>query len=74
MNQNMTKAEHDKLAAYLQKLFGNPALALKARPQAADSAEVMINGEFIGIIYKTLEDDELSYDLQISILDMDLDD
>lgn len=61
-----------KLQAYLQTKFGQPGLALKDR-KSADSLEVLLNGEFIGVIYKDEEDGEISYDFNMAILDIDLD-
>lgn len=66
------KPETTKLEQYLQKKFGNPGLTLRARP-TSDSLEVLLNGEFIGVIYKDDEDGELSYDFNMAILDIDLD-
>lgn len=61
-----------KVQDYLRRTFGNPGIGVKPRAQAADSIEILLNGEFIGIVYKNVEDDETSYDFNMSILDMDL--
>jgi len=45
---------------------------LKLRPTATDSAELLIKGEFIGLVYKNVEEGETSYDLNISILEEDI--
>ena len=37
-----------------------------------DSIEILLNGEFLGLVYKTVEDGETSYDFNMSILDIDL--
>lgn len=66
------KPETTKLEKYLQQKFGNPGLTLRSRP-TADSLEVLLNGEFIGVIYKDDEDDSVSYDFNMAILDIDLD-
>ena len=65
------KAEVIKLQTYLQKKFGQPTLTLKDR-KTNDSLEVVLNGEFLGVIYKDEEDGETSYDFNMAILDMDL--
>lgn len=65
------KNEIIKLQSYLQSKFGNPGIALKDR-KMEDSLEVLLNGEFIAVIYKDVEDGETSYDLQMAILDIDL--
>lgn len=69
-----TPDEMVKVQDYLRRTFGAPGIGIKPRAQAADSIEVLMNGEFIGIIYKNEEDGETSYDFNMSILDMDLDD
>ena len=66
------KNEVIKLQTYLQQKFGQPTLALKDR-KTGDSLEVILNGEFIGVIYKDEEDGETSYDFNMAILAMDLD-
>ena len=66
------KPETTKLETYLQKKFGNPGLSLRSRP-TADSLEVLLNGEFLGVIYKDDEDGGISYDFNMAILDIDLD-
>lgn len=65
-------AEVSRLQAYLQNKFGHNGIALKMREKANDSVEVIINGEFIGVIYKDDEDGEISYDFNMAILDIDL--
>ena len=49
---NITGEEVKKLQTYLQKKFGNTGLSIRERSQAKDSVEVLLNGEFIGVIYK----------------------
>ena len=46
---------------------------MRGRPTKKDSAEVYIADEFVGVIYVDEEDGERSYDLNIAILDIDLD-
>ena len=64
--------EVSRLQAYLENKFGNKGFALKMREKAKDSAEVLLNGEFIGLIYKDDEDGDLSYDFNMAILEEDL--
>jgi hypothetical protein len=65
--------EVSKLQAYLEKTFKTTGFALKMREKANDSVEVILNGEFIGVLYKTEDEGETSYDFNMSILDIDLD-
>lgn len=69
----MTPDEIKKVQTYLQKKFGLPDLTLRMR-KTGDSVEALLNGEFIGVIYKDEEDGEVSYDFNMAILDIDLED
>ena len=64
--------ESAKLQAYLQNKFGNKGITLRTRERANDSLEVLLNGEFIGTVYKDEEDGDTSYDFNMAILDIDL--
>lgn len=67
------KAEEvSRLQAYLQNKFKNNGFALKMREKAKDSAEVLLNGEFIGVVYKDEEDGDISYAFSIPVLEEDL--
>ncbi len=66
------KPETAKLQNYLQTKLGNTGLTLRARP-TSDSLEVLLNGEFLGVVYKDDEDGGVSYDFNMAILDIDLD-
>ncbi len=68
----MTPEEILKVQNYLQKLFKNNEIIL-SKPSSKDApVEMNVSGEFIGAIYKDVEDDGVSYDLNISILAEDL--
>jgi hypothetical protein len=61
-----------KIQDYMRRTFANPAIAVKPRAQDKDSLEILLKGEFIGLLYKNVEDGETSYDFNMSILDIDL--
>jgi hypothetical protein len=65
------KTEVTKIQSYLQNKFGNPGITLRDR-KVEDSLEVLINGEFIAVLYKDEDEGETSYDLNMSILDIDI--
>lgn len=73
MSANFDRQETAKLQSYLQKKFGQPGLSLRDR-KTNDSLEVLLNGEFLGVVYKDAEDGEISYDFNMAILDIDLED
>ncbi len=61
--------EVSRLQSYLQDTFKNTGFALKMREKAKDSVEVLLNGEFIGVIYKD-EDDDFNFDMPILEIDL----
>jgi hypothetical protein len=64
--------EVSRIQAYMQGKFKNNGFALKMREKAKDSAEVILNGEFIGVIYKDDEDGDVSFNFTMAILEEDL--
>ena len=68
----MTPAEIKSLETYLRKTFELDAIEVRKRAKKQDSAEVFVKEEFIGVIYKDDEDDEVSYQFQMAILADDL--
>lgn len=63
-----------RLENYLRHKLGNAQIQLKARAKTGDSVEILLAGEFLGVIYKDQEDGEISYDLNMAILESDLPD
>lgn len=61
-----------KTQAYLRKTFACEDISLRSRPKATDSLEALIDGEFIGTVYRDEDDGEVSYTFTMSILDIDL--
>ncbi len=61
-----------QVQAYLSRKLANGDIALRPREKAEDSVEVLIKGEFIGTIYKDVDEGETSYTFTMSILDIDL--
>jgi len=69
----MTPQQTSQVQSYLRKRFGSETLELKAR-KVKDSVEVYLDNEILGLLYIDDEDkDDISYDLNISILQQDLD-
>lgn len=68
----MNKTEIIRLQKYLQGKFGNHKLGLKERKEDKDSLEVVLDGEFIGTIYRDEDEGDISYDFNMAILEMDL--
>lgn len=68
----MEKGECVRLESYLRRTFRLDTIEVRRRPQKDDSAEVYLGEEFIGVIFRDDEDDELSYSFQMAILEFDL--
>jgi len=68
----MTPAEIKSLENYLRKTFGQETIEVRKRTKKQDSVEVFVKEEFIGVIYKDDEDNEVSYQFQMAILEDDL--
>lgn len=69
----MDDLEIRKLQRYLAELFGNRSIRVK-RGRSKEAAEVEINEEFVGTIYRDEDEDEVSYSFTMAILAMDLGD
>ncbi|MBL4595255.1 MAG: DUF3126 family protein [Robiginitomaculum sp.] len=69
----MIDAEIAKLQAYLTKRLGS-SVELRRRGKKTDSVEVYSGDEFLGLLFKDDEDPkDISYNLDIAILAIDLD-
>ncbi|WP_299481302.1 DUF3126 family protein [uncultured Roseibium sp.] len=69
----MKPDEIRKIEAYLRMKFELSSIQVRARPRKDDSAEVYIGEEFIGVIFRDDEDEDLSWNFQMAILEIDLD-
>ena len=67
----MDQKDIDRIQAHLKRTFGNPHIAVKARPKQKDSAEVYVGEEFIGVVYQD-EDEDGSFMFEMAILGEDL--
>ncbi len=68
----MKPDEIRKLQAYLRNSLKGADIEVRALPRGVDSAEVYLNGEFVGLLSKDTEEGELSYHFTMTILDIDL--
>lgn len=67
------KDDIPKLQKYLRKVFRNEAVRIVAHPKKKDMAEVFIGEDYLAPLYRDDEDGETSYQLQLAILEIDLD-
>ncbi|MCP4329173.1 MAG: DUF3126 family protein [Alphaproteobacteria bacterium] len=68
----MNPSEIQRVQHYLRQKFQLDNLKLTPQKGKDDSVEVYLGDEFIGVIYRDDEDEDLSYDFHMSILDIDL--
>jgi hypothetical protein len=66
------KDELAKLQSYLRKTFNTQKLEVRPQPKKQDMAEIFINNEFVATLYREEEDGEISYQVQMAILELDL--
>lgn len=69
----MDPTERARVEAYLKSKFRTPNLAIRARPQKKDSAEVYIGDEFVGVLSRDDDDGELCWHFTMTVLEGDLD-
>jgi hypothetical protein len=67
----MEREETLRLEAYLKEKL-NPGIRLVPRSKADDSVEVFLGAEFIALVYKDVDEGEVSYQFQMSVLTEDL--
>lgn len=70
----MKPDEIRKLEKFFRQKLQMPSIQVRRRPQKDDSAEVYLADEFIGVLFRDDEDGDLSYNFQMAILDIDLED
>ncbi|MEZ5842308.1 MAG: DUF3126 family protein [Hyphomicrobiaceae bacterium] len=68
------KNDIPRLERYLRKMFRTKDLRIVAHPKKKDMAEVFIGEDFLAPLYREEEDGEVSWQLQMAILDIDLED
>ncbi len=67
----MKQQDAARVEAYLRRLFRNDLLNVMFRPKDG-SAEVLLDEEFIGVLFQDDEDGEISYSFTMAILEEDL--
>lgn len=70
----MEAGETSQIERYLKTKFNNSTI--RARPRSDDvaesSAEISMDGEFVGVIFKDTEDGDVCYHFQMTILAEDI--
>lgn len=68
----MNRTEVMRLRKYLNDKFGTSKFKLDSGSQRDGSMELHYDGEFLGVIYRDEDEGEVSYALNIAILEEDL--
>ncbi len=68
----MTTGERARVERYLRGVFGVTSLRLAPLHGNQDCAEVFLGEEYIGLIFKSEEDGEFSYNFHMPIAASDL--
>jgi hypothetical protein len=68
----MNPSEIARVEAYLRATFGNDRIRIAPPKKAKAPIEVTIGEEFIGVLHRDEDEGEVSYALNISILEEDL--
>ena len=63
-----------KIENFFKQKFNNKKIKIEGRANKNDSAEVLIDDEFIGVVFEDNEDGETCYQFNMTILNEDLDD
>ena len=70
----MDPTEIARLQQYFRNRLGMEAVTIKRREKKDDSVEVYLRDEFIGVIFRDDEDDDLCFQFNMAILEEDLPD
>ena len=61
-----------KIENFFKQKFKNKKIKIEGRANKSDSAEVLIDDEFIGVVFEDNEDGETCYQFNMTILNEDL--
>ena len=62
-----------KIETFFKLKFNNKKIKIEGRANKNDSAEVLIDDEFIGVVFEDNEDGDTCYQFNMTILSEDLD-
>ena len=68
----MKPTDIPRVQAYLRKLFGNERIHVDTPKKPGATVEMRVGDEFVGTLHRDEEDGEVSFSLQMVILDEDL--
>jgi len=62
-----------KIENFFKQKFNNKKIKIEGRANKNDSADVLIDDEFIGVVFEDNEDGDTCYQFNMTILSEDLD-
>ena len=68
----MDRITLSKIQNYMRLTLGSKNIKVEGRENKVDSADVTLNGEFLGVIFEDKEDGDTCYHFNMTILDIDL--
>ena len=68
----MDRVTISKIQNYMRLTLGSKNIKIEGRENKIDSADVTLNGEFLGVIFEDKEDEDTCYHFNMTILDIDL--
>ena len=69
----MDRIKLKKIENFFKQKFNNKKIKIEGRANKNDSAEVLIDDEFIGVVFEDNEDGDTCYQFNMTILSEDLD-
>ena len=70
----MDRVTLKKIENFFKQKFNNKRIKIEGRANKTDSAEVLIDDEFIGVVFEDNEDGDTCFQFNMTILSEDLDD
>ena len=68
----MDRVTISKIQDYMRSSLRSKHIKVEGRENKLDSADVTLNGEFIGVVFEDQEDGDTCYHFNMTILDIDL--
>lgn len=68
----LDKAEISRVEKYLRDKFKMPEITVRPGGGRDAPAEMYVEDEFLAVIYKNIDEGEITFDLTMSILEVDL--
>ena len=68
----MDRVTISKIQDYMRSSLQSKHIKVEGRENKLDSADVTLNGEFIGVVFEDKEDGDICYHFNMTILDIDL--